>query len=463
LHAGDVFQGDLFWNDFFGVPEFVLMEQLGFDAMAVGNHEFDAGPDPLYESLAYATSLAGGSVPLLSANLDFSACGDDLECSGLQSFVTPSVVKTYGDVKVGIFGLTVPDDLSASPAPVAIESDYVEIAQSRVDALRAGGADVVVLLSHLGFLRDREVAAEVKGIDFIIGGHDHYLFEKPVVVTHTGERPTLVFQAGSHYLDMGKLTFTVTQGVVHVDQYEMIPLDATVTPDPDIQNFIDGLKADIFSDYDDQDFYGTRVGTAATDLEYLRPPKAAARDSALGNLITDAYREKTGTPIGLTADGWISEKIWAGPIVGADVFHAVSYGYDPSTGLGFHLVTLDLTAEQLVTVLEITLSQLGVNDDFFLQTSGMTFQYDSRRDPGERVLLESIRVGGEAIDFSGTYSVTVNEGSAALLGYLGIDATNVSLTPYIEYDALRDYIQDLDTVSYASEGRIQDVALHHKK
>lgn len=149
--------------------------------------------------------------------------------------------------------------------------------------------------------------------------------------------------------------------------------------------------------------------------------------------------------------------------MGADVFHAVSYGYDPPTGLGFHLVTLDLTAEQLVTVLEITLSQLGVNDDFFLQTSGMTFQYDSRRDPGERVLLESIRVGGDPIDFSGTYSVTVNDGSAALLGYLGIDATNVLQTTYLECDALRDYIQDVETLNYASEGRIQDVALHHKK
>jgi 5'-nucleotidase / UDP-sugar diphosphatase len=319
-----------------------------------------------------------------------------------------------------------------------------------------------VLLSHLGFRKDKEVAASVPGIDFIIGGHDHFLFKKPVAVANPDEKTTLIFQAGSHYLDIGKLTFTVTDGAVHVDKYQMIPLDQTVPPDPEFQIWVNVAKAYVFNAYG-QDFYGTAVGSAAADVDFTRPVEAVNRDSGMGNLVTDAYRASTPTQIGVTANGWISEKIWAGPIVGADVFHAVSYGWDPSTGLGFHLMTLDLTGADLVAVLEATLYQSDFDPDFFPQVSGLTFQYDSRRDPFDRVIVPSIRVGGVPLDPSATYSVSVNEGSFALVGMLGVTPTNVSGPWALEYDALRDYIQGLGTVSYASQGRIQDVGLVHGK
>src|SRR5512143_3733639 len=108
LHAGDVFQGDLFFNAYFGVPEFQLMKSLGFDAMTVGNHEFDFGPEVLRDVLA--TAFAGGSFPLISANLDMSQFTD------LETWITPSVTKTVGGVKIGIFGLTIPNNPTNQPA-----------------------------------------------------------------------------------------------------------------------------------------------------------------------------------------------------------------------------------------------------------------------------------------------------------------------------------------------------------
>ncbi|HWC66364.1 MAG TPA: 5'-nucleotidase, partial [Thermoanaerobaculia bacterium] len=217
-----------------------------------------------------------------------------------------------------------------------------------------------------------------------------------------------------------------------------------------------------------QDFYGTPVGTAASDIDFARPANSVDRDSGMGNLVTDAYRAKTLTPIGITANGWISEKIWAGPIVGADVFHAVSYGFDPETGLGFKLQTLELSGADIVAVLEFTLWQSDVFDpDFFLQTSGLTFRYDSRRDPFDRVLPASVRVGGEPLDPAAMYGITVNDGSAALIGLLedaiGITAVNVTPLPVPEYVALRDYIEGLGTVAYGTQGRIQDIGRSGKK
>jgi 5'-nucleotidase len=458
LHAGDSFEGDLCYNavlaGFQVPPELSFLKALGFDAMAVGNHEFDGGPDLLYGVLW--SSFSNGGVPLLSANLDLA------RYPALKSFISPSIVKTYGDVKVGIFGLTVPDEPATDPSPAVLRSDYVKEASRQVKALRSHGADVVILLSHLGFRKDEEVAANVAGIDFIIGGHDHYLFKTPVAVIGPGNKTTLIFQAGSHYLDVGKLTFTVADGAVHVDKYQMIPVDATIAPDPYIQEIVDAVKAEVVAGYE-QDFYGEQIGYAATNMEFLPNDRSVARDTALGNLVTDAYRAATGTPIGITANGWISEKIWAGPILGADVFHAVSYGFDPSTGLGFNLLTADMTGLDLLTVLEYTLAASDANPDFFLQASGLTFQYDSRNAPGERVILSSVRVGGEPIDPSATYSVTVNEGSYALVGLLGITPTNPSDPIEPEYVAVRDYIGSLGTVAYGPEGRIQDVGRRGKK
>ncbi len=105
LHAGDVFHGDLFCTEYFGVPELQLMQQLGFDAMAVGNHEFDLGPDVL------AAAYRGGTRPLLSANLDLS------EYPALATWIKPNTIKEVGGVSVGIFGMTVPDDVMNMPAP----------------------------------------------------------------------------------------------------------------------------------------------------------------------------------------------------------------------------------------------------------------------------------------------------------------------------------------------------------
>jgi 5'-nucleotidase/UDP-sugar diphosphatase len=152
LHAGDFFQGDPFFNKYFGVPELRILKQLGVDAMAVGNHEFDYGPGALSDALSAA--FAGGSFPLVSANLDLSAF------PSLMKWIQPSILKTIAGVKIGIFGMTVPNNPQYRPAPVIVRDSVAAIAEQAVKSLRNAGAEVVVFLSHLGIFYDRMVAKE---------------------------------------------------------------------------------------------------------------------------------------------------------------------------------------------------------------------------------------------------------------------------------------------------------------
>ena len=447
LHAGDVFQGDPMFNTYYGVPEFQLMAQLGFDAMAVGNHEFDFGPGVLNDVLTVA--FQGGSFPLVSANLDMTAFPQ------LQSWIQPSIIKTIAGVKIGIFGMTVPNNPTNMPAPVIVRDDIVPVAQEAVNALRQQGVNVVICLSHLGVFYDKIVAANVTGIDFIVGGHDHYLFNQPLVVNNPNGAPVRIFQAGEHYKYIGKFHFTVNNGAVTFDDYTIVNVDASVQQEPTVQAVVEQLKEGVSQRFGD--LYHTILGTTTHELTKRYDERTPRRDTPIGNLVTDAFREKTGTDIAITALGLISEKIYEGTIVGADVFRSMSYGFDEATGLGFQLATFDINGAELVKGLEVGLSQLEVGDDFFLQVSGMRFKYDAAQPVGQRVILKSIQLKGKQFSPAEKYSVTVNTGIVALLGLVGVNVENLQILPDFEFTIVSNYIAKQDTVNYHSQGRILDM------
>jgi len=448
LHAGDMFHGDFFYNKYFGVPEFQLMQQLGFDAMAVGNHEFEFGPDLLYGSLATAQP----GFPLLSANTDLSGYPN------LEQFIAPAVMIDKFGPKIAIFGMTVPEDPTEMPAPVKILSDVVTIAYNTVDSLRTkAGADVVICLSHLGSLYDQAVAANVPGIDIIVGGHDHYVFEQPLSVVNPLGGSTLILQAGAYYEHIGKLKLHIENGKVLVAGYRMLDVDASIPRVPEIQAVVDKLKKGIVEQYGD--VYDKVEGFAVFDMSEHFDPASSLRDSPLGDLVTDACRRKTRTDIAFAAHGFLGEKIYRGPIVGADIFRPLANGYDEATGLGFKLVTMNLTGMDIITGLEATLSYLGLSDDFFLDVSGLQYRYDASKAAGSRVDIRSIRIDGRRINPAVNYSVTVNEGIAALLSLMGIVPTNVHVLPDLEYYVVRDYIRHLRLVAYLPQGRIRDLSV----
>ena len=453
VHGGDFMVGDFFFNQYYGVPELQIMMQLGFDALTVGNHEFDLGPEALAGVLSEA--FQGSSIPLISANLDMSGY------PALETWIAPGTMKTIDGVKIGIFGLTIPDPMN-NASPVVIREDIIPIAAQTVAQLKSNGANVIILVSHLGIMYDQQIAANLTGIDFIVSAHDHNLLTQPIVVPNPEGKNVRIMEAGSDYQAVGKLKFNYNGGNIAFISYESIPVDASVTPDPTIEGIINTLKDGIVAQYGD--VYHTVIGTASTDLVKSAAATSENKDTPLGNLVTDAFRYKTNTTIAITANGLIAEKIWQGPIVGADVFHAVSYGFDPQTGLGFKLITFDMEGKELIKGLEIGLSQIEINEDYFIQVSGMTFKYSAKRPAGHRVIDGSVKIGNEPLVPHRLYSITVNEGLYGLLTNMGVQVQNVAPTDIFEYNALKEFISHLNVVNYVSEGRVKDMSLNpHNK
>ncbi len=176
LHAGDAVQGDLFFLKYDGRPEMELLDRFGFAAMTLGNHEFDRGAGFLARMLGHA------SLPVLAANIDASGV------PGLAARLKPYVVLDVAGEKIGVVGLTDVDTGSVSnPGPGVRFTDDEAAARRAVAALQADGVNKIILLTHVGLARDRELAASVPGVDVIVGGHSHSLLGDPVAMKALGK------------------------------------------------------------------------------------------------------------------------------------------------------------------------------------------------------------------------------------------------------------------------------------
>ena len=164
LHGGDAVQGGLYFMKYGGRPEMKLLDRLGFDAMTLGNHEFDKGALFLAGFLKYART------PILGANVEAPGV------PGLAERINPYVILKYGDERVGVVGLTTPDTAFISePGPSVRFLDVAGTARRCVRELEARRIDKIILLTHLGYENDLRLAAEVPGVDVIVGGHSHTL------------------------------------------------------------------------------------------------------------------------------------------------------------------------------------------------------------------------------------------------------------------------------------------------
>ena len=164
LDAGDQYQGSLMYTTYKGDVEAEMAEIVGFDAMAVGNHEFDDGDEGLAK-LADAVSF-----PVISGNIDVS------QSNVLAGKVDNHTVLEVGGKKIGIISALAADTVeTSSPSDAVIFTDEIESLQADVAALEAEGVDIIIALTHVGVTKDMEIAAQVAGVDAVVGGHSHTL------------------------------------------------------------------------------------------------------------------------------------------------------------------------------------------------------------------------------------------------------------------------------------------------
>ena len=470
VHAGDLFTGTVHFYTTGGVAELTALSALGLDAMTVGNHEFNLTPQALLAALssAFAPSDAapGGTQapsPVVTANLDFG----NQSLDGLQPYVRPHLVKDAGGVRVGFFGLVTPNPAEQFPTdrptdPPAIDERFVEIATREAAALRspADRAEVVVLLSHLGFERDLELARSVPGIDAIIGGHDH-VRRAEVAIGPEGKRVPVV-QAGAFYQWVGKLTLSVRGGAVTYAGHEFVEIDAGVEPYPQFELALlapGGLQAWANELYG-EDLFHTPIALAAGSIAQESPAHGPCRDSPVANLITDALRNAGQTDVALTTNGLLTEGLPPGILVPEDAFRIVGDGFDPDqpfglkppSRLGAPLYRIALQGDVLKQAIA---SALALGGDYFPQVSGMSVAFDARNPDSLQILVGETPLAGDR-----AYTITVNV--ALLQGLLQLvpgDAVSFLDPPdRTEYEAVRDWLKQLQLVHYASEGRVLDTS-----
>lgn len=175
LHAGDALTGTLYYTFFKGRADAQMMNTICFDAMAVGNHEFDDG-DAVLRDFLDALGQGPCQTPVLSANV-LPAEGSPLNPGGRPPYLRPWVVREVGGVKVGIVGLTIAGKTQNSSRPLATTRFLPEVAaaQAAIDQLKAQGVHHIVLLTHQGYAADQALAAQLTDVDVIIGGDSHTL------------------------------------------------------------------------------------------------------------------------------------------------------------------------------------------------------------------------------------------------------------------------------------------------
>ncbi len=229
VDAGDVFQGTPYFNEFRGELDFKVMSMLGYDAMTIGNHDFDAGIDRLSEVTAAHARFA-----MVSANYGFR--GTPME-EHVQPFMLYDITPAGGatrPLKVGIFGLGVRLEglVTEKLRPGVIDSDPVAAAKHWSRYLRHElGCGLIVLLSHLGDdgyagqPGDQHLAREIDEIDLIVGGHTHTFMKAPTRIPHE-RRETLIHQVGFAGINLGRVEFVVKDDRIENANAWSIPVGA---------------------------------------------------------------------------------------------------------------------------------------------------------------------------------------------------------------------------------------------
>lgn len=450
LHAGDFFVGDLMFNFYFGVPELQILQSLGVDAIAVGNHEFDLTPSTLDTALKMAFPNPNQKIPLLSSNTIM----EDQSVSSLKNFIQPYLIKEYGNIKVGIFGMTTTETNTYSlPSPVVIDTNIFVCAATMVETLKTNGCNVVIMLSHLGRFYDEPMAQNIPGINIIVGGHDHYTTEAPVEIANNYSGKTWFVQADAFYSRVGKMKIGIEGENVSLLDYQSILLDGNIPEEPSVKAVVDQLASDLETKLSWKVFT-EKIGEATEDFNEVALLSQPGRfDTPIGNLVSDAFRDATKTQIAIQLGGSTAQKLYKGPIVAADVFRMLGYGFNEVNGLGYRLATFTIAGAELWKGFEICLATAEYNDEMLPQVSGMEYSFDLNLSAYSR--LRWIKINGSDIDMSTNYTVTANEFFVGALPLFGVEISNLSLlAETAELQVVTSYIAANSPLSPTQEGRI---------
>lgn len=448
--------------------ELRTMGAMGYDAVTIGNHEFDHKGTGFAEMLNSAKAAQQAAVELLLVDArpledmdaykerfgpvtpvlptlleaNYAPADDNPDRAFIRSAmenygVTDCMTLERGGVTYGLFGLMGVDSDECAPTSGFTRTDAAKAAKRCVETLKGEGAEIIVCLSHSGTgdslasSEDEELAKAVDGIDVIVSGHTHSTLAEPLVVNDT-----YIVSSGPYCQNLGSLTFSWDDGgEKRLLDYRLIPIDETVAENPEIAGLVEQWKDMVGETYLAR--YGLTYDEVLTHSDYdLNTPASAVQENnGLGTLVSDAFLWADRTlnaayadsphTVSVTADGVLRANLPAGDLTAAMAFDVLSMGVGEDGTSGFPLVAVYLTGKELKAAMEVDASVTPIMPAAQLYMSGAKYAFNTKRMFFNRIydaaltdvtFDESGTGNAYEIDDNALYRVVTGMYSAQMLG-----------------------------------------------
>lgn len=412
--------------------------------MALGNHEYDWGIDSVIDT--QNATLKNSTIPVLAANVYDKTTGKPV------SYTKPYVIIERDGVKIGIIGIVDNKEFPDIIMPAYIQNvdfkDPVPVVNKLATDLRGQGAQIVIVLAHMGANQDKttgaitgnliDFAKQVKDVDAIFGGHTH-----TIITTKVNGIPVGVAGSyGNGFIDL-KITLnaegTVTAGDMKYNSD--IPLYQTANPvvDAEVQDIVDKANKDVGP------IFNEVIGQAAIDLTRAQSAQPYG-DSILGNWAAQVTKDAVGADFGFANNGGLRIDIPKGNITVGTIFQLMPFDNT--------IVTMKMTGAQIKTVLEQAVQDGGKG----IQVAGLSFKYDLSMPSMQRV-FDMKKSDGTPIDMNTSYLVATNNfigtGGDGFKGFTDPDVAKSYIDTYkLVRDAFIEAVKNQKTVTAKIDNRI---------
>jgi 2',3'-cyclic-nucleotide 2'-phosphodiesterase (5'-nucleotidase family) len=426
LDAGDFSMGTPYQTIFMSqAAELRMMGLLRYDAVALGNHEFDYRPAGLTKMLTKASEYKGTGTEyikvyndagyyhweqiefplmpqLIQSNIDWTAtlAEEDLAPAAtklkaamdLFGVLDYTIIEKQG-VRMAVFSVMGPEAISQAPEAGVLWEDYIARAKALVAEIKQNGeADLIVCLSHAGYYEssgeeaeDIQLAREVPDIDVILSGHSHESLDQELI-----EGKTIIVGCGAYSDHTGHLVLKKDGTDYTVAAYDLIPMDETVAEDPAVLQATEDFKDLVNREYFNKYGFSYDGVIAKNTLEFTPVYEfgSVQREEPLGNLITDAYiyavKQAEGTDyvpvdVAVVPKGVVRASLAKGDVTAADAFNISSLGIGKDGVPGYPLVSVYLTGRELKAAAEVDASVSVLMNEARLYFSGLSYTINSKR------------------------------------------------------------------------------------
>ena len=380
--GGDLISPSLMSGLSKGTEMVAMMNALKLDVAVLGNHEFDFGADVARARIKQA------QFPWLASNVK--------AVSGEKALGSvPQYIKKVGDFTVGFFGLTTEETVDLSSPGEKVEfSNVIETGKQMVAELKAKGADIIVALTHLDYAEDLELARNVKGLNVILGGHDHR-------VIALQENGVSILQSGSDLRYLGVLDLNVSvvekrgkKKLMVVPSWEVVATK-DVPANPEVAKMVSDYAMALDKELE------VAVGKTNVALDTTRA-SVRTKQTVFGRFIAEAMREKVGADVGFTNGGGIrgDRKYTAGlTLTRKDILTELPFGNVT--------VSLEVSGQNLADLVEHSVSKVEDGGGRYGQFANLEFKLDASKPAGNRI--SEIMIGEAALDPQKRYIIATND------------------------------------------------------